>query len=111
MKISQSNISFLEAQCGRVKAFCAKVFALVFFILISSMSFANKAVTSLGVNAVTEGTPIRMVADHIKGSFGSITLLMTGGSYLIGLAFFISSILKFKQHKENPTQITVGTPS
>jgi intracellular multiplication protein IcmD len=27
-----------------------------------------------------------------------------------GLGFLIASLLKFKQHKENPTQVPIGTP-
>ena len=30
-------------------------------------------------------------------------------SYLGGLGFALVSIMKFKQHKDNPTQIPVGT--
>jgi hypothetical protein len=35
---------------------------------------------------------------------------ITGGSYIAGLAFAIGAVEKFKQHKDNPTQITIGTP-
>src|SRR3990167_6650065 len=50
------------------------------------------------------------VASSITGSFANITLLITGGSYLAGIAFSIGAIMKFKQHKDNPTQIPIGTP-
>jgi intracellular multiplication protein IcmD len=36
--------------------------------------------------------------------------LITAGSYLAGLAFSIGAVMKFKQHKDNPTQIPTGTP-
>ena len=35
---------------------------------------------------------------------------MTGVAYLAGLGFGISAVFKFKQHKDNPTQIPIGTP-
>ena len=35
---------------------------------------------------------------------------MTGTAYLAGLGFGISAVFKFKQHKDNPTQIPIGTP-
>ena len=50
------------------------------------------------------------MADSIVGSFNSLTELITAGSYIAGLAFSIGAILKFKQHKDNPTNITIGTP-
>ena len=50
------------------------------------------------------------MASSITSSFSSLTKLITAGSYLAGLAFSIGAIMKFKQHKDNPTQITIGTP-
>jgi intracellular multiplication protein IcmD len=32
------------------------------------------------------------------------------GSYLAGLGFSIGAVMKFKQHKDNPAQIPIGTP-
>ena len=50
------------------------------------------------------------VASMITSSFSNVTLLITGGSYLAGIAFSIGAIMKFKHHKDNPTQIPIGTP-
>jgi len=50
------------------------------------------------------------VANNLTLSFASITRLITSGCYLIGLAFAVTGILQFKQHKDNPTQITIGKP-
>lgn len=50
------------------------------------------------------------MASSITQSFGSVTKLITAGSYLAGLGFSIGAIMKFKQHKDNPTQIPIGTP-
>ncbi len=50
------------------------------------------------------------MATAITGSFTSLAKLITAGSYLAGLAFSVGAILKFKQHKDNPTQIPIGTP-
>lgn len=57
-------------------------------------------------NSLTLGA----MATQITGSFTSLTKLMTAGSYLAGLGFSIGAIMKFKQHKDNPTQIPIGTP-
>ncbi len=50
------------------------------------------------------------MASTITQSFTSITKLVTAGSYIAGLGFAIGAIMKFKQHKDNPTQITIGQP-
>jgi intracellular multiplication protein IcmD len=50
------------------------------------------------------------MASSITSSFKSLTKLITAGSYLAGLGFSIAAIMKFKAHKDNPTQIPVGTP-
>lgn len=57
-----------------------------------------------------DGLTIGGVASLITGSFRQITRLITASSYLAGLGFAIGAIMKFKQHKDNPTQIPVGTP-
>jgi intracellular multiplication protein IcmD len=50
------------------------------------------------------------MASTITGSFEQLTKLITSASYLAGLGFSIGAIMKFKQHKDNPTQIPIGTP-
>jgi intracellular multiplication protein IcmD len=40
----------------------------------------------------------------------NVSRLITAGSYLAGLGFSIGAIMKFKQHRDNPTQIPIGTP-
>lgn len=57
-------------------------------------------------NTNTIGT----MASSITESFSSLTKLITAGSYVAGLGFAIGAIMKFKQHKDNPTQITIGQP-
>lgn len=73
--------------------------------------------TTLGVTGLlsrvalaTGSQDIGAVASQVTSSFEKVTKLMTGGSYLAGLAFAIGAIMKFKQHKDNPTQIPIGTP-
>ncbi len=50
------------------------------------------------------------IAGNITSSFTNVTQLITASSYLAGLGFSVGAIMKFKQHKDNPTQIPVGTP-
>jgi len=61
-------------------------------------------------NAAAGGMSAGDMAAEITSSFTNLTKLITAGSYLAGLAFSIGAIMKFKQHKDNPTQIPIGTP-
>nr|WP_258956729.1 type IV secretion protein IcmD [Legionella sainthelensi] len=62
-------------------------------------------------NAVAENIlTLGQMASQITNSFEQLAKLITAGSYIAGLGFSISAIMKFKQHKDNPTQIPIGTP-
>jgi intracellular multiplication protein IcmD len=50
------------------------------------------------------------VAKTVTGSFKDMGKMMVGIAYLGGFGFAIAAIFKFKQHKDNPTQIPLGTP-
>ena len=77
--------------------------------LASVACFTVLALISQGASAGS--TTIGTMASAITSTFTSIGLMVTGGSYLAGVAFAIGAIMKFKQHKDNPTQIQVGTPA
>ncbi|MCH9756828.1 MAG: type IV secretion protein IcmD [Gammaproteobacteria bacterium] len=66
-------------------------------------------VTFAGVASAADLT-LGGMASSITSSFTSLTQLITAASYLAGLGFSIGAIMKFKQHKDNPTQIPIGTP-
>lgn len=53
---------------------------------------------------------IGTVAGNVTSTFEQIAELITAASYIAGLGFAVGSILKFKAHKDNPQQITVGVP-
>ncbi len=50
------------------------------------------------------------VAASVTQSMGALAQLATAGAYVAGFGFAVAAILKFKAHKDNPTQIPVGTP-
>jgi len=70
---------------------------------ISMLAFSTGAVAA---GSMTLGA----MASQVTSSFDSLTRMITAASYLAGLGFAIGAIMKFKAHKDNPTQITVGTP-
>lgn len=75
--------------------------------LLGGIGFGVMAVTTQAIGADQN---IGDVASSIYGSFKQLTQLITAGSYLAGLGFSVGAIMKFKQHKDNPTQIPIGTP-
>ena len=50
------------------------------------------------------------VASQVTSNFGPVAQFLTASFYLLGLGFMGSAIFKFKAHKDNPTQIQIGTP-
>nr|WP_269766828.1 type IV secretion protein IcmD [Legionella clemsonensis] len=60
--------------------------------------------------AVAAPQALGNISTNITDSFTSVARLITALSYIGGLAFSIVAIIKFKQHKDNPTQIPIGQP-
>ena len=58
----------------------------------------------------TQVNTIGDMAALITKSFANIAKLITALSYVGGIGFALGSVMKFRQHKDNPTQIPVGTP-
>lgn len=60
--------------------------------------------------ALADDDNLGKVASTITGSFSQLAKLITAGAYMAGIGFCMASMLKFKSHKDNPTQIPIGTP-
>jgi len=56
------------------------------------------------------GGSLGALASRVTGSFGNVAKLITAGAYVAGMGFAVGAVMKFKAHKDNPTQIPVGTP-
>ena len=50
------------------------------------------------------------IAKTVSGTFKSLGQLMAASAYLAGFGLTIAAIFKFKQHKDNPQQVPMGTP-
>lgn len=79
-------------------------------MVLSALACFGLTLISQQVLAADNSLTIGKMATTITGSFTSLTKLIMAGSYLAGLGFSIGAIMKFKQHKDNPTQIPIGTP-
>ncbi len=64
----------------------------------------------VGTVALANTSGIGGVATTITGNLTAVAKLITAGSYVVGMAFAVGAIVKFKAHKDNPTQIPIGTP-
>lgn len=63
-----------------------------------------------GTAALAGISGVGSVAAQVTSNVANIARLVTAASYVAGMAFAIGAIVKFKAHKENPTQIPIGTP-
>ena len=59
--------------------------------------------------ALADSMTIGKVADNVAGSISSLIKLLTAGAYMGGFALTVASLFKFKQHKDNPQQVQLGT--
>lgn len=60
---------------------------------------------------MSDSSSVGTIASAITTNLESMAKLVTAGSYVAGLGFSVASIAEFKAHKDNPTQIPVGTPA
>jgi len=74
------------------------------FLLIAAACFYT------GHALADDNVGLGKIAGNITDSFSNIGKLMVAVAYIAGFGFVIAGIFKFKQHKDNPTQIPMGTP-
>ncbi len=64
----------------------------------------------VSVTAFASDDTIGDVAETVLSSLGSVETMIVVLCYIAGLGFAGAGILKFKQHKDNPTQVPLGAP-
>lgn len=62
------------------------------------------------VHAEEANTGIARIANSVGSNLSALADLVGQVAFLAGLLFFVSAVFKFKQHKDNPTQVPIGTP-
>lgn len=77
---------------------------------VLTMSLAVGIFYSTAVLAQSADSGIGGIATNITGSFKALGQLILAVAFLGGIGFIMAAIFKFKQHKDNPTQIPLGTP-
>ena len=81
-----------------------KKFLILFVCALVCVLVGSEVLAASGAGGVGA------VASRVKGNLSDIAQLITAGSYVAGMGFAIGAIVKFKAHKDNPTQVTIGMP-
>ena len=80
-----------------------QIVMFVVFLVVGCL-FADVA------SATATAKSVGSLAGGVMGSMVGIAKLIVAGAFVAGMGFAVGAILKFKQHKDNPTQVPVGTP-
>lgn len=79
-------------------------------VVLGLLALAGLTVGTAALAAASGVTGLGSVAQNVTTNLANVAKLITAGSYVVGMAFAVGAIVKFKAHKENPTQIPIGTP-
>lgn len=86
------------------RSYLRKTFAVIF----SAIGLVNRAFAD---TCETDGAyGLKLVLVNMYCSFDPISIMVGGAGYLGGIAFGAAAALKFKQHRDNPTQVSIGFP-
>jgi intracellular multiplication protein IcmD len=77
---------------------CGYFGAIVALYLVSHLALADS------------GQSLGGVAGTITKSMDNVAKLITAASYVAGVGFALMGMLKFKAHKDNPTQVPLSQP-
>jgi intracellular multiplication protein IcmD len=63
-----------------------------------------------GAVFAVSGVGIGVVAANALANFKPVAQLITAGAYIAGFGFGVGAVVKFKAHKDNPTQVPLSQP-
>lgn len=73
--------------------------------------FIGAAVLLLGFDSSAFAlSGIGSLARNAKSNLSDMAKLITAAAYVAGMAFAIGAVVKFKAHKDNPTQVQISQP-
>ncbi len=81
------------------------------FLLFIGLAFLSMlSGVALAAPDIDSSYTLGSVANQVTGSFRELGMLMIAGCYIGGFGLVCASMFKFKAHKDNPTQVPLGTP-
>lgn len=83
---------------------------ILLLIINLSLIFFSTVLFAADGSAGTSEQGLGAIFQNLSGSFPGFTSLIFQLSVIVGLCFAIAAIFKFKQHKDNPAQVTIGQP-
>jgi intracellular multiplication protein IcmD len=81
-----------------------------YFRYLASVGIIFSANIALAQSSTSTNGGLGQIAKNITNSISDIAVLIISISILAGLGFGVASAFKFKQHKDNPTQVPLGQP-
>ncbi len=75
--------------------------------LLMVFFYADSALAAEG--AAAEGG-LSSIADNVTSNLGSLATLISAASYIVGIGFALAGMVKFKAHRDNPTQVPLSAP-
>lgn len=78
-------------------------------LILGSLACFGGVTAVLAANAAVSGG-ISSIASNVTANMAGVAKLITAGSYVAGMGFAVGAVVKFKAHKDNPTQVTIGMP-
>lgn len=60
--------------------------------------------------ALAGGSDIGTLADNVTGNISALAKLITAASYVAGIGFALAGMVKFKAHRDAPTQVPLSAP-
>lgn len=85
-----------------------KLLKKISLVVGSLFCFGFGTLALAAASGTASGVGIGGVAANVTGNLSNIAKLITAGAYLAGFGFAVAAIVKFKAHKDNPTQVPIS---
>jgi intracellular multiplication protein IcmD len=79
-------------------------------ITFATLGVAALVAPTMGFADVTQGVAMSSINANVSSSLQNVSYIIHAISILGGIAFFVAFAFKAKQHRDNPTQVTIGQP-
>lgn len=86
------ELSFTTKSILLVAAFGASL------VLLSNAAFAQG------------GGDLKGLAENVTSNLGAVAQLITAAAWVAGVGFSLGGMMKFKAHRDNPTQVPLSAP-